>query len=117
MLLPLAIPICCVGLTLYYWFFKVRLLKHYKEPPKLAADLIKDTGSYLPWVAYLGIIALFINAYCLDNYVQQNALIKVKTTSSQIRSLCLAVVVIATVHMFLPFRYLLSDNNCCKCCH
>lgn len=80
-LLPLAIPICCLGLTLYYWFFKVRLLKHYKEPPKLAADLIKNTGSYLPWVAYMGIISLFINANSLNNYVQQNDLIKVKITS------------------------------------
>jgi hypothetical protein len=81
-LLPLSIPLCCIGLTLYYWFFKVRLLKVYREPPKLAANLIKDAGSYLPWVAYLGVVSLFLNAFCLDSYVQSDVGIKVKLTSS-----------------------------------
>lgn len=119
-LYPIAIPLCCLGLTLYYWFFKFRLLKVYREPPKLAAELILNAGSYLPWIAYLGIITVFINAYSLNVYVMSNQQIKVKNTTTGIRIMCGVILILSTIHMFLPFRLLCSGaiqlRSCGKCC-
>jgi uncharacterized protein YbaA (DUF1428 family) len=100
-MLPLALPIGCVGLFANYWANKIVFLRRNRAPDQLSGMMAKFFANFIPFIALL---------WSLDSVIVYNILYKEVFYIHSIRKVApsLACILFVILFLILPIRTLIN---------
>ena len=70
LILPIGVVLAMIGLTLYYWALKIKLLRHHRIPEQLSELSVMSIVNLFPWLVFGTTLFFYVQIAVIVEYME-----------------------------------------------